>query len=177
MIQSFNNQLQVSIRALREVVAPALSSSEKQAVEQLHLSLATLEFMRTRLPYARRYFRMELEGYLDLARQVTEILANELPKQKAQLESSIKLGKSELDRPTAENEDYLIVARQIRETISATIAEAVGKPFAQRLNALIIKTSEQQLLQERVWCLPFGFELRPEDLPSLEDMLADNGKK
>jgi len=177
MIQSFNNQLQVSIRALREVVAPALNSSEKQAVEQLHLSLATLEFMRTRLPYARRYFRMELEGYLDLARQVTAILVSELPTQKVQLESSIKLGKSELDRPTAENEDYLIVARQIRETISATIAEAVGKPFAQRLNALIIKTSEQQLLQERVWCLPFGFELRPEDLPKLEDMLAGSDKK
>ena len=177
MIQSFNNQLQVSIRALREVVAPALNASEKQAVEQLHLSLATLEFMRTRLPYARRYYRLELETYLDLAQQVADIVANELPVQKTQLESSIALGKKELDRPTAENEDYLIVARQIRETISATIAEANEKPFAQRLNALIIKTSEQQLVQERVWCLPFGFELRPEDLPSLEDMLAGDDKK
>ena len=177
MIQSFNNQLQVSIRALREVVAPALNASEKQAVEQLHLSLATLEFMRTRLPYARRYYRLELESYLDLGKQVADIIANELPAQKAQLDSSINLGKAELDRPTAENEDYLLVARQIRETISATIAEAVGKPFAHRLNTLIIKTSEQQLRQERVWCLPFGFELRPEDLPNLEDMLADSGKK
>jgi hypothetical protein len=172
MIQSFNTQLQVAIRALREVVAPALNPSEKQSIEQLHLSLATLEFMRTRLPYARRYYRMELENHLDLASKVAMIISTSLAEKNQQLELTIRLGKTELDRPEAENEDYLIVARQIREMLSAIIAAATDQPFAQQLNALIVRSSQQLLLQERVWCLPFGFELRPEELPSIDELLA-----
>ena len=52
MIQTFDTQLEVSLRAMRDVVAPALNDAESHVLEQFGLVLATLEFMRHRLPYA-----------------------------------------------------------------------------------------------------------------------------
>lgn len=170
MIQSFHTQLQVTLRALREVVAPALDQKDHQALEQLHLSVATLEFMQKRLPYARRYHRMELNHLIGLARQVIEIAAARPAAES--LAKAINLGNHELNRPEAEVEDYLIVSRQLRDLISGAVADAVGQPFEDRLDALIVNATEYLLLRERVWCQPLGFELKPQDLPDL-DLLLD----
>lgn len=172
MIQSFQIQLQVTLRALREVVAPALDQKDKQALEQLHLSVATLEFMQKRLPYARRYHRTELDHLIGLARQVIEITATARSATAESLAKAISLGNQELNRPEAEVEDYLIVSRQLRDLISGAVADAAGQPFEARLDTLIVNATEYLLLRERVWCLPLGFELSPQDLPDL-DLLLD----
>jgi hypothetical protein len=165
MIQSFDTQLQVVLRALREVVAPALTGSAKHVVEQLHLSLATLEFMRSRMPHARRFCRQELQSYIALAAEVMGVVAPEQATSREQMASIVAAGKLALDRPDCENDEYQAVTRQLRERIAAATTAAVGTPYESALEALILRSSQDMLQQDRLWCAPFGFELKPEELP------------
>lgn len=155
MIQSFDKQLQVVMRALREVVAPALGDAEKHVAEQVNLSIATLAFVAERLPDARRYYRWELSAYLDLARDLGA-------GGDAALAAFVEAGGAVLARPEADIADYEQVAHQGREAIAA-FAESDGSIAVERL---ILKRSAAIIDQQRQWCRPFGFELKPETLPA-----------
>lgn len=173
MIQSFHTQLEVTMRALREVVAPAVDAGNKQVVEQLQLSIATLAFMQQRLPYARRYYRMELQHLLDTAQELAAVVVSTQAATAAALRGAIDQGRGELLRPEAEIEDYQIVARQLRELMSGAVAASAGSACEAQLDALVLRSVEFLLLRERVWCLPLGFELQPEALPDLDALLGD----
>jgi hypothetical protein len=59
MIISLDLQLRVVIKALREVVAPALDPANELAKEQLGLSIATLAVVQARLPYLHAGLRQD----------------------------------------------------------------------------------------------------------------------
>lgn len=164
MNQSFDMQLQVVQRALSEIVLPALGNAEKHVVEQLHLSMAALAFMRARLPMARGFFRAELSGYMDLAGVVRTLLEGHGAETPADLGQLVQAGQAELDRPAAEIEDYQAITRQLREAITGLTTREVDQPYEAALDALIVERSVDQHAQDRFWCLPLGFELRPETL-------------
>lgn len=173
MIQSFNIQLQVAIRALREVVGPCVDPSQKHAIEQLHLSLVTLEFVKERLPYARRFFRQELEQYMSLAKEISQKAASisDAVDQKRTADT-VADGHQRLSDPQAEIEDYIQVSRQLREFITDIVSTLPETPAGEEITTIIIDRSQDLIASERVWCLPFGFELSPEALPALEDILG-----
>jgi hypothetical protein len=160
MNQSFAVQLQVVQRALGEVVLPALAGAEKHVIEQLQLSMAAIGFMQARLPEARKYFRAELRAYIDMADAVQQLVTSQ---DLARLAAS---GRAALDRPEAEEEDYQAVTRGLREAIASLATTSNGAPHEAALDALILEKSEPILMQGRLWCLPLGFELKPEDLPN-----------
>ncbi len=171
MMQSFDTQLQVSLRALREVVAPALQNSEKHVVEQLHLAIATLDFAKQRLPHARRYHRLELENYIGFAAEVRTIVGADQPALRDQLATAENTGKADLLRPEAEVEDYVIITRLLRELIASAVPAAADKPHERALDLLIIQRQKKFLLQQRAWCVPLGFDPKPEDLPTMDQLL------
>ena len=165
MIQSFDTQLQAVLRALSEVVAPALSEAEKHVVEQLHLSLATLKFIKVRVPEARRFFRMELQSYMTLIGEAAAIAAVDLADQCCAIEDVIATGQAELERPESDFEDYQLITRRLREQLADLSSSADGKPCKQCLDAVILDRSEFLLLQNRLWVSPFGLEPNLEALP------------
>lgn len=166
MIQSFDVQLQVALRALGEVVAPALYGAEKHVAEQLHLAMATLSFIKTRLPQARRYYRMELSSYMDLAMAAAELAQPHLPAESSELVHIVSTGKAALDDPEADIDGYEAITRDLRERITQLSSHAVGTPCHQALDHMILDRGGELLMQYRQWCAPFGFELKPDELPA-----------
>lgn len=160
MIQNFDSQLQVALRALEEVVAPALAGSEKHVVEQLMLSIATIGFVKTRLPEARRFYRMELRSWLDLAEQAAAIAGRPEP-----LDNAIRAGHAALADPEADIAAFETASRHLRDLVTALSHAATGQDHQARLERLILDRSGDLVTQSRLWCLPFGFELQPENLP------------
>ena len=165
MIQSFDTQLQAVLRALSEVVAPTLSEAEKHVVEQLHMSLATLKFIKARVPEARRFFRMELKSYMALAGEAAAIADVDLAEQCSAIEDAIATGQAELERPESDVDDYQAITRRLREQLADLSNSADGKPCKQRLDAMILDRSEFLILQNRLWVSPFGLEPNLEALP------------
>jgi hypothetical protein len=160
VILDFDSQLQVSLRALQDVVAPALAGAEKHAVEQLMLVIVTLGFVKTRLPEARRFYRLELRNWIGLARDVAAISDT-----KDGLTSAIESAETVLSDPEMDLVDFERASRQLREVVTAASSDAVGKPNGESLDAAILDKHGEMLAQSRQWCLPFGFELQPELLP------------
>ena len=167
MNQAFDTQLQVSVRALREIVAPALAGADKHVVEQLHLVMAALEFMGQRIPAARRYYRDELASYIALSRDAVALVSAEAGAACAGLIEAMATGESELQRPDAEIEHYQLITRRLREGLAGLLALSISHAAEAALQALVLERSEAILLAARVWCLPLGFELNPEALPRL----------
>lgn len=159
MIQGFDVQLQVVLRALEEVVAPALVGAEKHVIEQLMLSVATIGFVKTRLPDARRFYRMELRSYVDLAKEAAHIAGDD------SLACAIKDGESALADPGADIVDFEAASRSLRDGVTALSHASVGQPHQAQLDAVILTRSGALIAQSRLWCVPFGFELQPENLP------------
>lgn len=161
MIQSPDIQLQVVLRALSDVVAPALGGAEKHVIEQFHLSLATLQFLKTRMPDQRRFQRMELRAYMELATGVADI-ADDAPT--SDLRARVALAQEVLDDPEKDIADFEAANRGLREAITALSNAVTGTPSQKAVNALILERHGAIADQARVWCLPFGFELEPEKL-------------
>lgn len=153
-------QLQVALRALEEVVAPALGNAEKHVVEQLHLAIATIGFVKTRLPDARRYARMELAAYVTLAEQSlaragsADALAAALEGARAVMASA--------EADTAGIED---ACRALRDEVTALGSRCTDPAVSRDLDALVLDHGAAMVGQARQWTSPFGFELKPEDLP------------
>ncbi|MFT4825390.1 MAG: hypothetical protein ACI9DH_000060 [Halioglobus sp.] len=172
MIQTFDTQLEVSLRAMREVVAPALNDAESHVIEQFHLALITLEFMRERLPYARSFHRLELTHLLNFSEQVRGLVANDQPDLAAALDQTETTGHKDLARPEAEIEDYLIVGRKLREHIGEVIKLSNGKPYENELDKLALRSQKEFLPAQRAWCEPLGLDTRPDEVLKIEEVLA-----
>ncbi|MES2493332.1 MAG: hypothetical protein V4579_08650 [Pseudomonadota bacterium] len=165
MNRSFDVQLQVALRALGEVVAPALAGAEKHVVEQLHLSIATLSFVKARLPEARRFHRMELQSYIDLARDAATLARPDLPEQAEALLESAAAGAAVLMDAEADLPAYEAAGSDLRDRLAQLVHACSAAPCRKALERLILDRSEAIMLQSRQWCVPLGFELKPEDLP------------
>lgn len=166
MNQEFETQLQVVQRALGEVVLPALDSAGSHVVEQLHLSIAALSFMQQRLPHARRYYRGTLQRYLDMAVAIGALLADRAGPDGGGLDGLVAAGQFLLDSPSAEDGDYRRSTGDLRARIASLVADAQGSAYEAALDALVLDHTGPIVLQDRVWCAPLGFELRPDDLPA-----------
>ncbi|MDE2596601.1 MAG: hypothetical protein KGL44_06970 [Sphingomonadales bacterium] len=155
----FDAQLQVALRALEEVVAPALGGAEKHVVEQFHLALLTIGFVKTRLPDVRRYARMELAGFVALADQ-SAACAGDCPALTAAAENGrAVLASAEVD--TAEIEQ---ASRRLRDEVAALGSNCQDSAVRSRLDRLVVDHATILTAQARQWAMPFGFELKPEEL-------------
>jgi hypothetical protein len=159
MIQDFDSQLQVSLRALEEVVAPALGAAEKHVVEQLMLAIATISFVKTRLPEARRFYRMELRSLVSLGADAVRIAGA-----CDTLGKAIEAGQSTLADPEADIGEHELASRTLRDAVTSLSHRSVGAPHQSKLETAILEQSGALVAQYRQWCLPFGFELHPESL-------------
>lgn len=156
----FDVQLQVALRALNDVVAPALGEAERHVVEQLHLAMATISFVKIRLPEARRYYRMELRHYLGLAGEAAKIAGGN-----AQLKSTAEEGETVLADPEADIADYEAITGRLRDEVTA-LASRSDDEIRAKLDRLVLDKSGELFPQYRRWASPFGFELKPETLPA-----------
>ena len=174
MIQLTDTQLQVSLRALREVIAPALKDSASHVVEQTHLVIATLEFAKQRLPHTRRFYREELRYFITYGLEVAELIGAEHPSLADDISEKCQHGEEELQRPEADVEDYLLVNRQLRELISAAVDQAASGPVEAALGRLVLERLKGYLPYQRAWLLPFGLDPSPGDLPPVDQVDALN---
>jgi hypothetical protein len=161
MIQSFDTQLQVVLRALREVVMPVLPADNRAVQEQFALSLAALEFMRARLPMSRRYVRADLRAYIDLATAVAATARDD------SVGDLARRGQLAFDDPDADDTHLIAVTRALRDAVGDRVEAALGAPYEAELTQLIVTQSAEPLRRERIWCVPLGFELKPDDLGTL----------
>jgi hypothetical protein len=166
MVPDIDLQLRVVIRALRDVVLPAVDSGNRPALEQLHLSIATLVMAEARLPLAGGRLRAELANAIALAEAADA----------AALAAPLSTAKAVLEDPRADTRDLEIHKARLLTAVSTLVDDAPGDGArADSLARAVVATSKPQFDLIRAWCLPAGFEPDPDEVPPIERLLAKPG--
>lgn len=162
-------QLQSMIKAMTDIVLPAVDSENRLAQEQARLVIATLQLVAKRLPIAYRYDRDELGRYLKLSRdllaQVGPALRGDVT---ARLESQLSNGTDVFARARAEPVELETAIFDLRATVGALIQEAHERRDPQcraTVRQLVLAAAKQELDRERALVVDIGFEADPNDMP------------
>jgi hypothetical protein len=168
-------QLQTAIRALSEVVAPALDPDNGMASEQLQLVIGMLHLMAAQLPLQARYDRDELSRLLEFSYALSAAVDVDGHSQIITTLMAANVAASVLlSQVTADPADILPAIRALRTHTGALITAVYrdsSDTARSRITALVLAHAEQQLLRERAWLAPMGWESRPADVPAIIDLL------
>lgn len=161
-------QLKTALRALTEVILPAVDRDNALAIEQTQVVIGLLQLMASRLPLQFRYDCDELARLLTLCRALPD-------SEDAALAAAIDGGSAVLARARSGPDEVVHAIRELRAASGAVIGARYRDGDAATraaLSAQVLAHAEQQLLRERAWFTPQGWELDPDSVPAIEDLLA-----
>jgi hypothetical protein len=165
-------QIQSVIKALKEVVIPAVDPKNKLALEQVQLSIGLLALMAQQLPVQ---FQFDCE---ELGRLITlsgDLSASAPGATSEALAAAAADAARTLQAATVSPADIENAVRALREKSGALISEVFehGTPASQsKVSALTLTMSKDQLLRERAMVLMQGWEVDPKSVPPLAQLLG-----
>ena len=175
MIDHTDDGLRAAIRALDEVVAPAIDGSNPLAVEQVKLVSRFLGFLRSRIPYEHARAHHEVRHYLALAQELIELAPNDAPARSRQLlTAAIQTSTPLVGDPLSSAQQLQDAAKSLSAALSTLVRDVTDSPVSVRapVERAIVRASASLLDAQRAWFLPMGFEPDAERVPALETALG-----
>jgi len=170
-------RLQSMLRAMIEVIQPAIDRSQQLAIDQANIMIGTLRILLDQNDKAYQFRMVELRQY---AKQVRELL--ELAQGGPETDASCRAAKVVLARaepiaampiPTQAALSDLVLAMRTAADELLQAAHTDGNPAFRRAAArLVLDAGGKELVRERVWVRAAGFESDPRALPSMEELLS-----
>jgi len=161
------------IKSLSDAVLPAVDPNNKLAVEQLQLTIGLLSMMEQRMPLEFKFDCDELDRLLGFVA--------ELKRHAKAGEAMIDLVASEAKgadvrrRAQASPAEIVEAIHALRATGGALAASGYREGTPEQRAAImktVLSMSEQQLLRDRAWVMPQGWESQPELVPPIEKLLG-----
>lgn len=173
-------QIQSMIKAMMDVVLPAVDPSNKLALEQSRLVIGMLSLMAQQLPLQFRFDCDELSRLLKLAAALQHA-ARGGPQTTACIDSvaaAASAAAATLDQAKAGPEAIEQSIHELRAATSQLVRAAYrdGETAAlQQVESIVLNVSKDQLLRDRSWLLMQAWEADPAALPKIQDLLANAG--
>lgn len=162
--------LKAVIKALGDVVEPALDPKDPLAREQLRLAVEYLGFVRKRIYYLHSRERFDLRHYIGIARAM---IAAGLPATPP-LQSALAAAEATRDDAGARTDNVRETAMDLAYAVSGVMQRLGDLPgaLATSLRRIVMDATEEKLHFERLWYAPVGFEATLPEGRSLEDFLV-----
>lgn len=170
-------QIQSMIKAMIDVVLPAVDPDHKMAQEQARLIIGTLQLVAKRLPIAYRYDVDELRRYLAFARDILEVVGQKCGgAEGAQLDDLVARGAKVLDGARTEPPEIESAIFELRLAIGKLVQDASQRGSSETkksVRKLVLAASKVELDRERALVVDMGFEtdLAARPLP-IEEQLS-----
>ncbi|MGC4092018.1 MAG: hypothetical protein QM756_29870 [Polyangiaceae bacterium] len=164
-------QIASMIRAMQDIVLPAVDPANRLAQEQARLVIATLGLVAQRLPLAYRYDRDELTRYVALADDLLSCLPSPA---RAHVEVCLALdaaaahGRDLLQRAGADPAELAQSSMALRSQVGALVEWARASAGADAYHALsvtLLDAARIELERERALVVAMGFEPDPSAMP------------
>lgn len=171
-------QIQTMLRAMTEVVLPAVDPGNKPAQEQAQLVIGMLMMMAQRMPQQFRFDCDELQRLLDFSATLCAKTQGgaETAAALGSLAAVAAQGREVLDRARADPAEVLAAVRELRAVSSAVVTAVFtdGEAVSCRdtVQKTVLSMSAEQILRDRVWTLMQGFERDPASLPDIESLIG-----
>ncbi|MDB5976533.1 MAG: hypothetical protein JWR07_3293 [Nevskia sp.] len=169
-------QIQSMMKALTDVVLPAVDPANKLAQEQTRLVLGTLALMAQHLPLRFQFNCDELTRLLKLAgilRQVarggpqTTVCVDKMALAATSAVGTLERGQAGPAVIEQAVRDMRAVTSQVVRSIYIDGDEAALK----QVEGAVLTVSRDQLLRDRSWMLMQGWEPDPQAIPKIQDLL------
>ena len=157
MIPSIDDRLDSVMRALQEVILPALAPHQSLAIEQAHLSLAHLGLVRERLDEAPRFELDEAQTLLKLAGRLVETVGGGEATLSAARALRSTVEGAALDSPAAVRRATHAVGAAIETLIQASLEDGTVAFRASSLEQ-VLSSERASAIANRRWNLAAGFE-------------------
>lgn len=172
-----NFQIPTLIKALTDVVLPAVDPGNKLAQEQAQLIVGSLRLIAQRLPLQYRYDRHELASFLELGKQLEREAGGspDLASAATSLASSIANGSAVFTRVGADPGELENANLELRESIGLIVQAAAtldDEPRRKAIESAVMAHAKDMLLRERAWLAPQGWEGKDSSLPSIESLIG-----
>lgn len=166
-------QLRSIIKALSEVVRPAIDPSNGPASEQLHIAVALLTLMEQRLPLQFAFDCDELRRLETFGRHLHALAEGRTGPALGEVDNAADAGSDVLARAKADPGEVLAAVRRLRSACGAatTALRQVEGVDQGGLRDCVLAYSEAQLLRDRSWLKSQGWESDPTALPDIETLI------
>lgn len=173
MLDHTDNTLAAAIKALDEVVAPAIDHANPLATEQLTLVVDALRVLRERVDHLPARHRFELGQHVASARLLAPDAATASEPTRRALDAAITRGAAALQDPDATTGELREAAARVAAVITALVRESDGldPDVRRRIETAVVTAAETQIEVDRAWHLPQGFDPEPDSVPPLERVL------
>lgn len=169
-------QIQSVIKALSDVVLPAIDPNNKLAIEQGKLSIGLLALLAQQLPVQFQFDCDELGRLITTARELASQAAGGTSTQAARsaLHDATRTADKVLEAAKASPADIEAEVRAMRVATGALITELHRDGDAdsqQQVRKTVLAMSKEQLLRDRSMLLMQGWEPDPKAIPPLSELL------
>ena len=169
-------QLQTMIKAMTDVVMPAIDPENDLAIEQAQLILGMMHLMVVRLPRQFEFDVNELERAVDLSLVILKEGKGGPNTQTAlaSLQQSEAQGRAILSAAKASPENIEQAILDLRSRTSALIdaLSSDGESACQTtISRAVLESSQEQIALERAWFAPQGWDTKEDAPESLEKLL------
>lgn len=171
MADHSDNGLRAAIKALNDVVAPALDADNPVAQEQLRLVVQFLEFHRERLPHHVDRDRFELLRHVSLAQRLAEHTEPWLPSETDELRAALAEAEEVGGLGWVRPQDARRATGSLETAISTVVRAAAGldEDPRRQIERTVVEAAAGLLDGQRAWFAPQGFEPDPAAVPALAD--------
>ena len=170
-------QLKSMIKALKDVIIPAIDPANRLAVEQAQLVTGMLGLMQHQLPLQYRFDRDELGRLIDLLSRLQAVCD-----QDPALESLHGTCKGLITESRTVQEGSIVdpanlydAVRRLRDGVAEVLNfanEHAAEPARKQIEQAVLRQSREQLLRDRALVAAQGWEPDPAALPSIDALLS-----
>lgn len=170
-------QLASVLKAMKDVIIPAIDPDNRLAVEQAQLVTGMLGLMQHQLPLQYRFDRDELKRLVELLQGLKVIcdLDPALELLLGKYKGVITESRAVLDASGVDPAQLHETVRRLREVVGDVVSvanEHASEPARQRIERDVLELSREQLLRDRALVAPQGWEPDPAGLPSIHSLLS-----
>jgi hypothetical protein len=175
MADHTDNALRAAIKALEEVVRPAVNPDDPLATEQLRMVAELLGFLGQRLDQLYDRQRFELGHALQLAVDVAPDVAACAPSATPELRTAIDEGRTVFAAAGTGSATLKAASGRLASAVSGAVRIApiagVDADAQRRLERKVVAAAKAFMDAQRSWFLPGGFEPDASQVPPLERAL------
>jgi hypothetical protein len=169
-------QIKSMVKAMTDVVLPAIDPANKLAQEQARLVVGMLSLMAQQLPLQFRFDCDELARLLRLAAALEQASSRAPEVQVCVLEmnQAAMVAAATLELAQVGPEQVKEAVRTLRGTTSLVVravCNATDGRAMQQVQDAVLAASKEQFLRDRSWVLMQGWEPDPAAIPRIQDLL------
>lgn len=170
-------QIKSVIKAMNDVVLPAVDPQNKLAQEQVRLCMGLLGLMARQLPLQFRFDCDELARLSAYSAELQRIASGGSQTSAAltALKDATSSADETLERAKASPQDVEQAVRSLRQATGSLVSSVFrdGDGAVQdRVQHATLAMSKEQLLRDRAWVISQGWEPDPKAVPPIEELLG-----